>query len=378
MRTEIESLISQSSLPIPLGENLVIYGIGSVGKEIAASLIKAGYQISAVLDSNASTIQSWMGFPVSTLDEWLQSNEPTRYTLIVTIHNLTFMPDLLANFSKCGFGRVINIVELYNFLPNLFRPLFWLTTREYYRPFLPLIDAASRLFSDHESRTWYDNVIAFRLTGNYSRLPAPTARDQYTPSGLPRWANPLRLIDCGAYTGDSILHFMHEGYEFESIAAFEPDLGNFHKLARNLEKLALDNTTAFPCGLGSETNQQRFLSTGGILSRNSPEGDTIIQVVSLDDALPGFSPNLIKIDIEGAEIDALCGARKTISKHLPALAIAVYHHPSHIWQIPLLVAGWGLNYRLFLRGHAHNSYELVLYALPPEDNGGSRQLGRTP
>ena len=52
-----------------------------------------------------------------------------------------------------------------------------------------------------------------------------------------------------------------------------------------------------------------------------------------------------------------------ISAARPGLAIALYHQPSHVWEIPSKIASWGLDYRLEIRGHGHGSYDTVLYAL---------------
>jgi hypothetical protein len=70
------------------------------------------------------------------------------------------------------------------------------------------------------------------------------------------------------------------------------------------------------------------------------------------------------MDIEGAEPDALRGAERTIRRYRPALAISLYHAPDHLWEIPLWIAGLGLDYRMYMRGHAHNGFELVMYCLP--------------
>jgi hypothetical protein len=86
--------------------------------------------------------------------------------------------------------------------------------------------------------------------------------------------------------------------------------------------------------------------------------------VSIDDALHGFSPNFIKMDIEGAELAALLGARRTIHDCRPGLAICLYHHPAHLWQIPNLIRSWNLDYRFYLRVHSNNGFELVMYAVP--------------
>jgi hypothetical protein len=88
----------------------------------------------------------------------------------------------------------------------------------------------------------------------------------------------------------------------------------------------------------------------------------------LDDALPNFAPTLIKMDIEGAEMDALQGARQFIRIHRPALALSAYHTPAHLWEIPLWVAQFaienGLHYTYYLRSHAYNCFETVFYAVP--------------
>jgi len=143
---------------------------------------------------------------------------------------------------------------------------------------------------------------------------------------------------------------------------------NFAKLAQfvrtNAPQLP-DTVCLFPCAIDSATKQVRYSSGEGTGNHASATGDTVIQCVSLDQALPAFRPNLIKMDIEGAEYDALWGARHLIAEHRPALAICLYHRPEHLWQIPLLVqqlTGGGGKY--FLRSHALNGWELVFYWLP--------------
>jgi hypothetical protein len=85
--------------------------------------------------------------------------------------------------------------------------------------------------------------------------------------------------------------------------------------------------------------------------------------VSLDDILPDFIPTFIKMDIEGAEIEAIKGARYTISKFKPDLAIAVYHKIEHLWEVPLLIKSLKNNYKFYLRSYEHFNQETVLYAV---------------
>jgi len=72
------------------------------------------------------------------------------------------------------------------------------------------------------------------------------------------------------------------------------------------------------------------------LTTDSSSG-TIIQCVALDDTLIGWHPTYIKMDIEGAEYDALLGAERLIRSYKPVLAICVYHRPQDIWEIPQLI-----------------------------------------
>ena len=70
------------------------------------------------------------------------------------------------------------------------------------------------------------------------------------------------------------------------------------------------------------------------------------------------------MDIEGAEMDALKGARLTLAEYQPDLAICVYHRTEHLWAVALLLASWPemKGYRYYLRSHGFNGFDTVLYA----------------
>ncbi len=60
--------------------------------------------------------------------------------------------------------------------------------------------------------------------------------------------------------------------------------------------------------------------------------------------------DFIKADVEGAEIDLLCGAVKTIRQFKPAIAIAVYHKPENANRIVAFIEGLSLNYAIRVKG----------------------------
>jgi hypothetical protein len=74
----------------------------------------------------------------------------------------------------------------------------------------------------------------------------------------------------------------------------------------------------------------------------------------------------VKMDIEGAELDALAGARALLARQRPRLAISVYHRPEHLWEIPRAILAAQPGYRLFFGHHMPVKWESVIYAVHSE------------
>lgn len=73
--------------------------------------------------------------------------------------------------------------------------------------------------------------------------------------------------------------------------------------------------------------------------------------------------SLIKMDIEGAEMKALLGAKRVIQDSHPVLAICIYHSNDDLWQIPLWIKDNFPEYKLYVRAHSDTGAEIVLYAV---------------
>ncbi|HBB29082.1 MAG TPA: hypothetical protein DC000_07520, partial [Clostridiales bacterium] len=99
-------------------------------------------------------------------------------------------------------------------------------------------------------------------------------------------------------------------------------------------------------------------------SRILPGGDIVVQVSTIDTDIHE-KINFIKMDIEGAELDALLGARTHIISDRPKLAICVYHTVQDIWKIPQFIYNCNNKQKFYLRYHGTNvPEELVFYANP--------------
>jgi hypothetical protein len=115
-----------------------------------------------------------------------------------------------------------------------------------------------------------------------------------------------------------------------------------------------------------------FDATGMASARLSVVGGYEVGCVAIDDVVTGPLPTFVKMDIEGAESAALAGSARVIREGRPLLAVAAYHMQADLWELPRLIHEMMPDGRMFLRPHAGEGFETVLYAMPPERLEGAR------
>jgi len=347
-------------------EHVLVYGARLAGQRVQAYLANEGIKVSAFLDRDDSLDQV-DGIPVATASDWAAGHDPATVCVIIGLfNNYVDVGEVVAQLQHLKYGRVVSLVEFVRHYPKGQPFRYWLVDPRYYEAHAARIAHVRESLADEASRELLDRIVDFRITGDYLRLPAPSLQ-QYFPADLPAWPQPLRFIDCGAYTGDTVEEMRAAGLTFEAVATFEPNLENYAVLVKSLSDL---NAVNFPCGVSDGNRRVGFdgaLGAGGHLVESG--GDTVT-CVRMDDALPGFAPNLIKMDIEGEEPEALEGARAMLLEHRPNLAISIYHRAEHLWSILEQIEGYGLGYRFYLRCHARSTFDVVLYAITPEQVAG--------
>lgn len=185
------------------------------------------------------------------------------------------------------------------------------------------------------------------------------------------------FIDAGCFDLSSSLELRRRCRHLKKVYAFEPDPKNYQKCLERKEETGFHEAEIFPLGLWSKRDTLLFCADGtegAHICQETPKQttreagtDCAISVVPMDEIVdPADEVTTIKMDLEGAELEALKGARHTIVRCKPKLAISIYHKPEDMWILPLYVKELAPEYRLYIRHHSIGQWDTVLYAVMPE------------
>ena len=350
---------------------LILFGSGLLGRRTLAGLRKGGIPVLAFCDNDA---RRWR-----TKVDGLEVLSPAD---AVHLHGqqavfvVTIWPDagghpleqITRQLGALGPARVVSVAFLYWKYPRLFLPYFCLDL-----PHRTLAQAAEAreclsLWADERSREEFVAQLGWRLRMDFQDLSPRVTYKPYLPDEMFALSPGEVFVDCGAFDGDTLRDFLQEREEgFGHYHALEPDRQNFEKILSCLEAQPPGiraKVTPRCLAVGSHAGEVCFDASGTAQSAMAESGGSVVPCAPIDDLFPGREPSYIKMDIEGAEGDALRGASQTIQAASPILAICVYHRFDHLWKLPLLIRSFSDDYRFFLRPHADPFWDLVCYAVP--------------
>ncbi len=219
--------------------------------------------------------------------------------------------------------------------------------------------------ADEESKVTFRKVVLFRYTFDLDCMRGLTCRiDQQYWEPFVKFGPTEVFVDGGGYDGQTTLDFASRVKDYERIYYFEPST---EMMAVSIKRLGhLKDIEFFQKGLFSREGSITFDASAGSASRISDSGKSTIQLTTID-KVASRPISMIKLDIEGAEFDAISGAATQIRKHTPKLAICVYHNQSHFWRIPKLILELNDRYRIYLRHYSEGILETVMFFIPHSD-----------
>lgn len=175
------------------------------------------------------------------------------------------------------------------------------------------------------------------------------------------------VYDCGACIGEISLLFAGMVAPTGAVHLFDPMRlhTRFCELQASMNPTLAHMLHINTCAVGGSTHDARG---------NHAESDTItpgaqvntdaFACTTLDDyaAKKGGRVDFIKMDIEGAEMEALGGASSIIREFKPRLAISGYHKPQDLWEIPNKLKELNAGYQITFGHHTPILWESVFYA----------------
>jgi FkbM family methyltransferase len=348
---EIEALLA--------AERVLMFGAGNASREMARYLRDQGLTIAAYLDNDPA-------------------REGSRHDGVEVmgpgaVHHpdLRCLPIVVSTEAQAAVGRQllddlgVPLARVFSQVSNMLRGHYRTSLLREHRADLEWL--LGRV-ADQESRDYLAALIRVRWTmdPSQSRRNARVS-GQYLYNHPDTAPHPGDLIvDCGAYTGDTARDFLERLAGKASIHALEPFPANFARLEALAASLPPGTVVPMRVAAGAAKGMATLTAPGEEASMyprlgTGEPGGIGVSVERLDDLFAGTRVNYVKMDIEGAEVDALRGAASLIARDKPTMVIASYHRPEDLWEIPRLVEAIDPGFRLYA-GHNHGTvHEVELY-----------------
>lgn len=281
----------------------------------------------------------------TTVDNFLELPEGVQIEFLSLPHRYPFLQNRI-DFTKQDFSLIRQHAEMMAGQAENYR---WLYER--------LSDYRSRMVLNGIVRYWFYFDIQ-----KLHRLSESTFTDYFDLDILPCGENDV-VADLGAYIGDSVAGYIRTYGVYKKIYAYEPDPANYRMLLQNVGNLP-----------GVITRQKGVCDRSGIMYMNGgpvnvgskilDQGAREIEVTTLDEDIR--EPlSVIKMDIEGAEKDAIRGASSHIRAEKPKLLISSYHTPEDLFEIPRLIDSIRDDYKFYMRLNGRGIWpcDYVLFAI---------------
>ncbi len=325
------------------GKPLVLYGMGNGADAILDRMKEENLQAAAVFASDEFVRgQSFRGFTV----EHYADIKARLGDFAVVIAFASELPEVVARFKALAEEHIV-------FAPHL--PLYAgseAVSREWLEKYAARLQKVYDGLADDESRHVFAAVLNYKLSGRPQYLwQCETVRSEDLRQ-LFAFNDTESYVDLGAYDGDTVREFLQlSGGKYKSITAVEADRRNFRKLCAKTEGLA--GIRLIEAAAWNADTELEFSDSGGRQSTLINACKRRVRAVKMDDVLGREEVTYIKMDVEGAEREALDGLSRHIRCGKPKLFIAAYHYDNDFFELPEILWQLRPDYKIYLRKHCY-------------------------
>lgn len=191
--------------------------------------------------------------------------------------------------------------------------------------------------------------------------------EQYFDPDIIKYQENEVFVDAGVLDLGTSVRFIEEceknNIKNFKIFAFEPDQGSYQRCIDIQKRYSGHDLRLYNVGLWSERAVLYFDEGKGASSQITQQATAVsIQAEALDHLVTD-KVTFIKMDIEGAEMEALKGSMEIIKRDKPKLAICIYHKKEDLTKIPRFIKELVPEYRLYIRHYSNTNAQTVLYAV---------------
>ncbi len=339
-------------------DNNYIIGAGLYASNLYSCLVASGITISGFLLDKKYWRENMLfcGKKVYLYDDFCNSKH--SYNIVIGFQNVARTKALIQQYQDNKSGK--DVYLLWGFEKHFNMTPTWVEKNR------RVLDEISSVLCDDLSKRTLQLFLDSSITGDYSGMMKVAEDHQYFNAlTLENDFDNRVYIDCGAFDGATVKQYIDfvEG-NYRRIFLFEPSEKNLQIMNENLRSVT--NLVVVDKAAWS-TRTVLYFNENGSESTVNEEGDgASVETIPIDDVVKEEVVSFIKMDIEGSELQALIGARKTIARCLPKLAICCYHKKEDIIDFYLFLKEFidAGKYNLYLRHHSNYESETVLYAIP--------------
>lgn len=358
--------IRKGEIPMRLNNfPVVLYGAGYAGRRCRQLLDNSGIRITFFVDDDkvkqGKEIAGIKVYSYNDLEEYCKKQENV-HIILTSIYGAQIYKRLK------GIPN-ITIYEMYDWLAENAIPERTgqnIYSKEELEKFKENVETLKGNLNDEESKNVFLNLFQYMQTGNGAYIAdiCSTEEQYFIPEVLDYFkGKSFTIADAGAYEGELMRAIRDKELNVKEWYCFELDQSNYQILLQNAKENGFKGRQiCVNKGLWNQTGVLHIQGEG-VFSKVVTESETgeIAEVTTIDEYFKEIHVDLIKMDIEGAEMEALLGGMMVIKRDRPVLAISIYHTIEHFYEIPQLLFKELDNY---VRHHSMVFTETVLYAIP--------------
>ena len=337
---------------------LVVWGFGGMISFIVSNIREFGMDISYIIDNNEKKWgKTYCGIPIISFGKLKDSCADC--CILIGVCTKKYVDEITKQIIKDG-----QFKSLYFF--EMFYP-FGVKNKDTFRKNIGSINKVRELLEDEKSKLVFEKKLRYIINKEADELVeiSDPECDQYFDDKLIRFDNKeVCFIDGGAYHGENTDEIRRKFPNRDFIAVcIDADFENVDYLIKKYENSS--STFVKWAALARNTGELRFTNSGSRGGQiGNGEDSIVVPSIGIDDEFfSNMRVGFIKLDIEGSEKECLWGAKKTIERDRPILAVCNYHSVEDHWDIPLLIKSIRPDYKIYMRHYHYTGIETVVYAL---------------